>query len=150
MTDIGFYHLTRSSLEQALPKLLEKVISSGKRAVVRAGSEERVQCLNAALWTYEQGSFLPHGSNREGQAEKQPIWLTGSQENPNGSQILIVTDGAQAPDFEGYERCLEMFNGNDPDAVAAARERWKAYRDAGHELTYWQQTESGGWMKKDG
>lgn len=150
MTDIGFYHLTRSPLEQALPKLLEKVIASGKRAVVRAGSEERVQFLNAAFWTYEQESFLPHGSNREGHAESQPIWLTDYQENPNGSHILIVTDGAPAPDFEAFERCLELFNGNDADAVTAARERWKTYRDGGHDLTYWQQTETGGWAKKDG
>ena len=56
MTDIAFYHLTRSPLEAALPKLLEKTLDAGKRAVVVAGSEERVENLNNALWTYSQGS----------------------------------------------------------------------------------------------
>ena len=83
MTEIGFYHLTRSKLEQALPRLLEKVLESGARAVVRAGSDERIRFLNTNLWTYDQDTFLPHGSAAEGEAAHQPIWLTTEQENPN-------------------------------------------------------------------
>jgi len=49
MTEIGFYHLQRSPLERALPKLLEKVLEAGKRAVVVARSDERVEQLNGIL-----------------------------------------------------------------------------------------------------
>lgn len=150
MTEIGFYHLTRLPLERALPKLLEKVLAAGKRAVVRAGSSERVAFLNAALWTYDPASFLPHGTAREGEAADQPVWLTDRDENPNGAQVLVLTDGAEAGDPARYERCIEMFNGNDPAAVEAARGRWRAYRDAGFDLAYWQQTERGGWEKRNG
>ena len=149
MTEIGFYHLTRSKLEHALPRLLEKVLESGARAVVRAGSEERVGFLNTQLWTYDQDSFLPHGSAREGDGADQPIWLTTEHDNPNGAAILVLTDGATADDVDGFRRCLDMFDGNDPAAGDAARERWTGWRDAGHQLTYWQQTERGGWEKKD-
>lgn len=148
MTEIGFYHLTRTPLANALPKLLERVLTAGKRALVRAGSAERVEFLNGALWTYDPASFLPHGTAREGDAPDQPIWLTTGDDNPNGAQVLILTDGVEAGDLSGWERCLEMFDGNDPAAVEAARERWKAYKQAGHALTYWQQTERGGWDKK--
>jgi len=148
VTEIGFYHLTRSKLERALPKLLEKVLESGARAVVRAGSEERVGFLNAALWTYDPGSFLPHGSAREGEAGEQPIWLTTNQENPNDARILVLTDGVEAADIDTFDRCLEMFDGNDPASVEAARGRWRGYRDAGHKLTYWMQNERGGWEEK--
>jgi DNA polymerase-3 subunit chi len=148
MTEIGFYHLTRMSLAAALPKLLERVLAAGKRALVRAGSPERVEFLNAALWTYDPASFLPHGTAREGDAPDQPIWLTAGDDNPNGAQVLVLTDGAAAGDLGGWERCVEMFDGNDPAAVEAARERWTAYKAAGHTLTYWQQTERGGWEKK--
>ena len=68
MVEIAFYQLRRTPLEKALPKLLEKVLESGRRAVVLAASEERAEALNAALWTYEQGSFLPHGTARDGNA----------------------------------------------------------------------------------
>lgn len=147
MTDVGFYHLDRSPLERALPKLLEKVLEAGKRAVVMAGSEERVEALNAALWTYEQGAFLPHGSAADGNAAEQPIWLTTEDENPNAAEILVLTDGAASDRMADFERCLEMFDGKDEAAVAAARTRWKAYTSAGHGVTYWQQG-TRGWEKK--
>ncbi len=148
MSDIGFYHLVRTPLEKALPKLLERVLESGARAVVMAGSEERVETLAALLWTYHPNSFLPHGSARDGRPEQQPIWLTGQDENPNGASILVLTDGAQSEHLAEYARCLEIFDGGDPDAVSRARERWRDYKEVGHSLTYWQQTESGGWEKK--
>jgi DNA polymerase-3 subunit chi len=149
MTEIGFYHLTRTPLDRALPKILEKALEAGKRAVVIAGSDERVAVLNAALWTYDQDSFLPHGTAREGEAARQPVWLTAEDENPNGAQIVVLTDGATVAEMAAFERCLDMFDGNDPAAVAAARERWRAAKAAGHALTYWQQTDRGGWAKKD-
>ena len=147
MTDIGFYHLRKSTLEIALPALLEKVLASGQRAVVMAGSEERVDALNAALWTTRPDSFLPHGSARDGEAARQPIWLTAADENPNGAQVLVLTDGARSDGVSDYARCLELFDGNDEAAVAAARQRWKAYNEAGHNVTYWQQTPRGSWEK---
>lgn len=148
MSDVGFYHLVRSPLEKALPKLLEKVLESGARAVVMASSEERVESLNALLWIYHPNGFLPHGSARDGKAEQQPIWLTDRDENPNGATILVLTDGASSEQIGRYARCLEIFDGGDPDAVSRARERWRAYKDAGHSVTYYQQTDTGGWAKK--
>ncbi|MDJ0947837.1 MAG: DNA polymerase III subunit chi [Alphaproteobacteria bacterium] len=148
MTDVGFYHLQRTSLEQALPRLLEKVLDAGGRAVVKAGSDERVEALNAHLWTYGDRAFLPHGSAADGFAERQPVWLTVGDDNPNGANFLVLTDGATAANLERYERCLDLFDGNDPAAVAAARARWRACQEAGHAVTYYQQTEAGGWEKK--
>ena len=148
MTEIGFYHLTRTPLERALPRLLEKVIGARKRAVVRAGSRERVDFLNAALWTYDPASFLPHGTEREGAGAEQPIWLTDGTDRPNDAEILVLTDSVAADDVGDFERCLEMFDGRDAEAVAAARSRWRGYSEAGHKLTYWQQTERGGWEQK--
>ncbi|HUT50319.1 MAG TPA: DNA polymerase III subunit chi [Alphaproteobacteria bacterium] len=148
MTDIGFYHLQRSPLERALPKLLEKVLEAGKRAVVVAGSDERVESLNGVLWTYRPDSFLPHGSAKDGNAENQPVWLATVPEKPNGADILILTDGATTDSFDGFDRCLELFDGNDDAAVTAARERWAEYKAASHAVVYYQQTESGGWEQK--
>lgn len=148
MTEIRFYHLQRKPLERALPELLEKILERGSRAVVMAGSEERVETLAGLLWTYEDRSFLPHGSARDGQAERQPIWLTQTDENPNGADVLVLTDGANSASVGDYSIACELFDGNDPEIVAAARARWTAYKGAGHDLTYWQQTERGGWEKK--
>jgi DNA polymerase-3 subunit chi len=148
MTEVRFYHLQRTPLEAALPPMLEKTLERGQRAVVMAGSEERVEHLAGHLWTYDERSFLPHGSARDGHAERQPIWLTAQDENPNAAQVLFLTDGAASTRVEDYTLCVELFDGNDAAAVTAARERWSRYKTAGHQLTYWQQTPAGRWEQK--
>ena len=148
MTDVRFYHLQRRSLEQTLPQLLEKILERGSRAVVMAGSDERVEALATHLWTFDQRAFLPHGTARDGSAAEQPIWLTASEENPNGADVLVLTDGATSSEIGAFQICCDLFDGNDGDAVAAARMRWKEYAAAGHAVTYWQQGDRGGWEKK--
>lgn len=148
MAQIGFYHLLRLPLEQALPRLLEKAVGAGMRAVVMAGSPERVEHLNALLWTYAEDGWLPHGSRADGEPAHQPVWLTDADENPNGATVLVLCDGATPATLAGFARCLDLFDGSDDQAVAAARVRWKAWKDAGHELVYYQQTERGGWEEK--
>lgn len=149
MTDIRFYHLTRRSLEEVLPVMLERtLVRDGKRAVVMAGSPERVEDLNAHLWTYDDRGFLPHGSKVDGSAELQPIWLTDADENPNRAAVLFLADGAVSASVSDYDLVCMLFDGRDPDAVATAREQWRAFQSGDHELTYWQQTEEGGWQKK--
>jgi DNA polymerase-3 subunit chi len=147
VTEVGFYHLQRTGLERALPKLLEKVLERGLRAVVLVDSEERAESLNAALWTYEQRSFLPHGSARDGFTDEQPIYLTTADETPNGATVLVLVDGTDTTRLGDYDRCLDLFDGNDEAAVSAARARWTAANDAGHVVTYWQQDERGRWQQ---
>lgn len=147
MTEIGFYHLTRSTLDEALPRLLEKAYAGGHRVVVRSADPERIELLNRILWTYGKDSFLPHGARSDGFAEDQPIYLTAQVENPNGATILVRVDGAEAPDLAAFTRCLDLFDGGDPDAVERARQRWRAAGQTGHVCTYWQQGERGGWVK---
>jgi len=148
MTEIRFYHLQRATLDTALPPMLEKTLERGQRAVVMAGSEERVEHLADQLWTYSERGFLPHGSARDGNAALQPIWLTTADENPNTAQVLFLTDGTRSEKVGDYQLCVELFDGNDEGAVQAARARWKTYKDAGHALTYWQQTAAGRWEQK--
>lgn len=148
MSEIGFYHLQRQSLEEVLPKLLEKVLERGQRALVLAASAERVSALDAHLWTYEERGWLPHGTQREGSPAEQPIFLTTREENPNAADVLVVVDGAQPAFVDRFPRVADLFDGRDAAAVEAARERWSQYRAAGHALTYWQQGERGGWEKK--
>jgi DNA polymerase III subunit chi len=147
VAEVGFYHLSATPLERALPRLLERARAGGHRIVLRAASAERVEHLNALLWTYDEASFLPHGSARDGNAAAQPIWLTEREENPNAATMLVLVDGVAAVDLASFRRCADLFDGSDPEAVAAARERWRRAKEAGHTLTYWQQTEKG-WEKK--
>jgi DNA polymerase-3 subunit chi len=153
VAEVGFYHLTRSTLEDALPRLLEKAYASGQRILVRAGDAERVELLNRHLWTYAKESFLPHGTRADGHAEEQPIFLTEGPDNPNRARLLVLVDGARAPDLAAFERCLDLFDGGDAEALERARARWREALGSGHRCVYWQQDERGRWIKaaeKDG
>ena len=148
MAEIGFYHLTKTALEPALGRLLTRVLESGQKAVVMASSEERVEALTRALWTYQTDGFLPHGSAKDGRAEEQPVFLTTKPEVPNGASILVLVDGAEAePMPDSIDRVLIMFDGRDQASLAQAREAWRACQARGDKLVYWQQTERGGWNK---
>jgi DNA polymerase-3 subunit chi len=126
---------------------LERALKDGYRVLVLASSGERVEHLNQLLWTYDEASFLPHGSARDGNADRQPVFLTASESNPNGATMLVLIDGAQSSAIEGYQRVCDMFDGNDEAAVEDARQRWRVAKAGGHTLTYWEQTPSG-WVKR--
>ena len=93
MTEIGFYHLTRTGPEQALPQLLGRTLAAGERAAVMCGSEARVAELDAALWLCPDPDWLPHGTAAMGMPELQPIWLATDDAAPNGARFLFTLDG---------------------------------------------------------
>jgi DNA polymerase-3 subunit chi len=130
-----------------LPALLGRTLKAGQRAVVICGSEARVEALDASLWLCTEPDWLPHGTAAVGHADLQPIWLTHRDEAPNGARYLFLLDGADSASLDGFERVFDLFDGRDDEAVAAARERYRQRRAAGHLLTYWQQT-ARGWEKK--
>ena len=148
MAEVWFYHLERTSLDQALPELLEKTLAKGWRAVVRSGSRDRLEHLDGWLWSWRDDSFLPHGLADEPEAERQPVVLTAAAGNPNGAQALFLIDGAEAGPLDGYERCVVLFDDADEAAKSSARERWAALRKEGAAVSYWKQTARGGWEKQ--
>ena len=149
MTELLFYHLHGQPLDRVLPSLLERSLERGWRAVVQSSSEERIEALDAQLWTFRDDSFLPHGTQKEATAAEQPVLLTVEDGNPNGAAVRFLVDGAPLPaDATGYERIVLLFDGTDEDAVSDARSRWSAAKARGLTVTYWQADESGRWVKK--
>ena len=149
MTEVLFYHLQGQKLEGVLPGLLEKSLQRDWKVVVQGASEERIEALDAHLWTYRDDAFLPHGTWREQDAAQQPILLTLTDSNPNAANVRFLIEGASPPaDAENYERIVLLFDGEDEDAVAAARARWSEAKEKGFDATYWQADAAGRWVKK--
>lgn len=150
MSRVDFYHLQKQTLENVLPVLLQKVYSGDKHAVVRIGNPDRTDEINSYLWTYQDASFLPHGSKKDGFAEQQPIWLTNEKDNPNHAECLFLIEGAEAQtdELSSYERIFNIFDGNSETALTQARNLWKLYKSAGVEVFYWQQNATGKWEQK--
>jgi DNA polymerase-3 subunit chi len=147
-TEVLFYHLERQPLDRILPNLVERTLERGWRAVVQAGSPERLEAIDALLWTWKDESFIPHGTSRDGNPELQPVFLTTDDRNPNGSAVRFLVDGATIDSFTGYVRVVVLFDGADDFSVGTARQLWKTVKSAGLAATYWQQGETGRWEKR--
>ncbi|MEZ5922111.1 MAG: DNA polymerase III subunit chi [Parvularculaceae bacterium] len=149
MTEVLFYHLERASLEGVLPGLLEKTLERGWKAVIRCGAGDAVARLDEHLWTYSEESFLPHSAEKEG-AAGEPVFITETDEIPNGADLLFLVDNARADasSLLAFTRCVTIFDGGDDEAVAAARAFWKDVKAEGHDATYWKQSPQGKWEKQ--
>ena len=148
MTEISFYHLQKSQLEKVLQLVLEKTMKLEKRAIVMVGSSTYAEQLNTLLWNYQKGAWLPHGTKEDGHAEHQPIWLTSVDENPNEATYLFLSDGAYTSNIGDFERCFELFDGNNSAQLNRARRLWQTYKNSGHDLKYLKQNEHGEWIEK--
>lgn len=148
MTEVRFYHLLQKSQDQVLPVILSKALERGHKVVVKLRNKKEVEHFNEHLWSFSPASFIPHGSANDGNEGMQPIWITAQDENPNGADVLILGQGTDADKIDGYALCCEMLDGHDVDDVQAARRRWKAYKEQGYDISYWQQNDRGGWDKK--
>lgn len=146
--EVRFYHLTKKSLDQALPELLQRCLDRGWRSVVMTSSGERAAYLSNVLWTSDPASFLPHGTQADGRPESQPIWVTDKDENPNKGSILFLSDGVETQNPTLFEMVCVLFDGLDPDALHQARRQWSMFKEKGFSLAYWAQDEAGRWAKK--
>lgn len=149
MTELLFYQLQRQPIEKVLPILIEKSLERGWRVAVQSSSEERIEALDALLWTYRDDSFLPHGTYKESTATDQPVLLTVNGDNPNGAAVRFLIDGSPTPaDAAAYHRVVLLFDGEDPDALEDARKRWRDAKGRGFDVTFWQVDERGRWQRK--
>ena len=149
MTEVLFYHLQNMSIENVLPPLLEKSLERGWRVVVQSTSPERTDALDAQQVGGDDDSFLPHATWRAGDAQDQPIILSIEEGNPNQANVRFLIDNAALPaDSDSYERVVLVFNGDDDEALAAARTVWTDCKARGFEVTYWQADERGRWQRR--
>lgn len=147
MTEIRFYHLQRTPLENALPQILEKALAAGHRVQVMVPGPEEKKLLDASLWTYRDESFLPHGTDADAQPDAHPVLITDQAGRREGYGMLVLAFGC-VHDPEGFDLCCEMLNGAAQDEVAAARGRWATYKEKSYDVTYWAQDEQGRWARK--
>ena len=149
MTEIVFYQLKGQALEQVLPPLIQKSLERGWRVAVQASSDERIEALDAHLWTWRDDAFVPHGTWRDAEAAAQPVLLTLDETNPNAAAVRFLVEGASMPgDVAAYQRVVVLFDGDDPEALEQARARWSRAKEEGFEVTYWLTDKNGRWQRQ--
>lgn len=147
MTEHWFYHLESAPIEAVLPNLLEKSIEKGWRVLVKT-DDEGLSYFDDFLWSYRDDSFLPHGRDDEPQADQNPIILSTNGSGAQGADVVFITDGSDMENLDGVQRCIFLINGRSEQAVNEARARWTRLKKFEADMSYWQQTDRGGWEKK--
>ncbi len=114
-------------------RLTEKAFQLGHSIFIQAASAEQAQALDNLLWTFRQGSFLPHALHPDADGKAAPILIGYGTEPSTAAQVLINL-GTEIPTFyPRFERVAELV-GSDDAARRQARQRFRAYRDSGCEL----------------
>jgi DNA polymerase-3 subunit chi len=125
VAEIGFYHLTRTGLPEALARLLDRTLQAGQRALVLCPDPARSEGMDTALWACPEPAWLPHGTPADGDPDLQPVWLSTEPEPRTARGFLFLVDGAITERSGDFDRVFDLFDGNDAEKVAAARDRWR-------------------------
>lgn len=149
MPQVDFYHLTQSTLDDALVMLVKKCQVAGKKVLIQC-PRPAAEAIDDALWTHDPESWLPHGLDDAPGADRSGIWInSGVEGNPVSAEFLFLLHGAERPDMGGFERVFNLFDGRSEAQVAQAREQWRSWK-ASEDLTmrYFAQDDTGRWEQR--
>ena len=136
MTKVDFYLLGTDSdnREMFACRLTEKAWRLGHRVYLLAPDQSSANQLDELLWTFSQGSFVPHAVCRqEADVDQHPV-LIGHTEPPARLSDVLISLAAEVPAwFSRFTRVAEMVGASEDDKTHA-RERFRFYRERGYPL----------------
>jgi DNA polymerase-3 subunit chi len=115
-------------------RVAEKAYLAKQTVVVWTDDPAALPRIDELLWTFGDGTFVPHDVAREGAACDAPVALTAGTPPPKHTDVLINLGSGVPPFFEKFERVAEFLDAR-PDVRAAGRDRFKAYRGKSIEPT---------------
>jgi DNA polymerase-3 subunit chi len=150
MPSFSFYHLSKSTLEEALPKIMEKLLAAEGRAVLLFQNKEILKRIDEVLWSVGGTRFIPHCREDENDKDQNPVYLTTTEENPNNSNFLVLIAAVQTEYFNKFEKNIIIFSNYDDNELNSARNLWKKLKSEGNfELKYFLQDDKGNWAMKE-
>ena len=137
MARVDFYLISQAgpqSRQTFACRLAEKAYRLDNRVHIHAETSADADRIDELLWTFRDGSFVPH--HRLGQtaaAADSPITIGCDDEPVEPCDLLInLCDGI--PAFaEAFPRVAELVS-SDAECKQQSRKRFAEYRDKGHTL----------------
>ena len=148
MSEVFFYHLTKTTLEIALPKILERALSEKWSIEIRTSANTNLDEISNAIWRGPEESFLPHCLEDHEDLQDYPIVLCKSPLK-DWRDCLIVVGQADLKENEvkNYKRICLIFDAKIEVELSKARKSWKKLSDEGINTVYWAE-DKGRWVKK--
>jgi DNA polymerase-3 subunit chi len=136
MTQVDFYVLDEKAAGNRYTlacRLSEKIYHQGRRVFIHTGSEEETRHMDRLLWTFRQGSFVPHGTGGNSDPNITPLIIGHRGENEEEHDVLINLADEVPGFFSRFERVAEVID-REPRVVSSGRDRFRFYRDRGYPL----------------
>ncbi len=130
MTTIDFYTRVPDRLAVA-SRLVAKAIAAHGSVRVLTPDPETTERLDLLLWTSPATGFVPHCRMDSPLANDTPAWIDHRLEHRGPAAVLVNLHPEPPPFFSRFERLAEIVGFED---AAAARERFRFYRERGYEL----------------
>ena len=148
MTSIDFYFNADDSLQVAC-RLAAKVLAQKKRMLVHAPDPDLATRMDRMLWTWPAIGFVPHCAVHDPLAAETPVLIGTGEETPPDCAVLLNLGRQCPPNFERFERLLEVVGAGD-DERKAGRERYRFYVDRGYKISNHDLARSGRTGDQDG
>ncbi|MFC1659611.1 DNA polymerase III subunit chi [Pseudomonadota bacterium] len=142
MESISFY-LAHEEVEKMLFNLLLKMIEKGNKVLIFCESEERLKKLDDTLWLLGRTKFLPHGKQGDGYEEKQPVFLTTKEENPNNANFLFLFGEPSENFIKQFPKAFYIFARKE---YVSSKEKWDRYKQRGDFKLIFNKMEGGKWV----
>jgi DNA polymerase-3 subunit chi len=139
VTQVDFYILDGDSDDARLRlacRIVDKATQQDHHVFIHSTSDDEAKQLDELLWTFSQGSFIPHRVVREALAAPplEPVLIGVNQPPAPGRWDVLINLAANVPEFfSRYERVAEVVDGN-AERREQSRERYRFYRDRGYKL----------------
>ncbi|MDC1383597.1 DNA polymerase III subunit chi [Candidatus Puniceispirillum sp.] len=149
MGQVDFYQIGQAGLELVLLMLLKKTLAKKQKALVLCPMPA-ASAINAALWTHDPESWIPHGLDDAKGASYCDVWVSSDMMgNPINAEFLFLLHGSAPKLITEFKRCFCLFDGKSDAQLQQARDQWKEWQQiADTTLGYYAQNSEGGWDKK--
>ena len=148
MSEVFFYHLTKTTLEIALPKILERALSEKWSIEIRTSANTNLDEISNAIWRGPEESFLPHCLEDHEDLQDYPIVLCKSPLKDWRDCLIVVSQAdLKENEVKNYKRICLIFDAKIEVELSKARKSWKKLSEEGINTVYWAE-DKGRWVKK--
>ncbi len=133
MPQVDFFVLSGGESARRLYtcRLAEKAWKAGHKVFIRASDTSEIAVLDDLLWTFRQGSFLPHGLAEDHDNDPLVPILVGVGQAPEGFHDFLINLASDVPqDWQHFQRIAEIVDA-DPAVRQAGREKYRTYQSRG-------------------
>ncbi len=137
MTRVDFYILKKNTPNVRVDfvcRLIEKVYKKGHNVVLHTEDARMAGMMDDLLWTWNQGSFIPHEIASDNDPADCPVVINHNPELETSRQDVLINLGSEVPlFFSQFERVTEIVD-QDTQVTQQARHRYRFYKERGYPL----------------